>query len=62
VINVGKTATEKQFKIREFEVASVQGGYTKNVQFMQTNALRQRVRENLKSQNNICSARAVVRA
>jgi hypothetical protein len=27
---------------------------------MQTNALRQRVRENLKSQNNICSAREVL--
>jgi len=41
VLNVGKTATEKQLKITEFEVASVQGGCTKNVHFMQTNALRQ---------------------
>jgi hypothetical protein len=50
VLNVGKTATEQQLKITEFEVARVQGGYTKNVHFMQANALRQRVRETLKSQ------------
>ena len=41
MLNVGKTATEQQLKITEFEVASVQGGRTKNVHFMQTNALRQ---------------------
>jgi hypothetical protein len=46
VLKDGETATEQQFKIMEFEFASVQGGYTKNVHFMQTNAPRQRVREN----------------
>jgi hypothetical protein len=50
VLNVGKTATEQQLKITELEFAGVQGGYTKNAHFMQTNALRQRVRDNLKSQ------------
>lgn len=50
VLNVGQTATEQRLKITEFEVASVQGDYRKNVQFMQINALRLRIRENLKPQ------------
>jgi hypothetical protein len=39
VLNGAKTIAQQQYKMTEFEVSSVQGGYTKNVHFMQTNAL-----------------------